>query len=255
MRNAIVRKPAPNFGTGLTTAQLGVPDYERALEQHQAYCKALEQCGLALTRLESDDRYPDSTFVEDTAVLAGECAIITRPGAATRAGEVTVIARTINDFFSRIETIQEPGTLDGGDVCEAGSHFFIGISERTSESGAVQLSRVLRSLGRSSSLVDIQEVNGLLHLKSGIGYLGDNRLAVIDALAERQQFGVFELVRVNPGEDYAANCVRINEYLLIAAGFPGFAAAVKGLGYKTIELEMTEFEKMDGGLSCLSLRF
>ena len=84
MRSAIVRKPAPNFGTGLTTAQLGVPDYERALEQHQAYCKALEQCGLALTHLEPDDRYPDSTFVEDTAVLAGECAIITRPGALQR---------------------------------------------------------------------------------------------------------------------------------------------------------------------------
>ena len=168
---------------------------------------------------------------------------------------MTVIARTLNDFFSRIETIQEPGTLDGGDVCEAGSHFFIGISDRTNEPGAFQLSKALRSLGRGCSLVDIREVNGLLHLKGGIGYLGDNRLAVIDALAERQQFGAFELIRVNHEEEYAANCVRINDYIMIAHGYPRFAATLKGLGYRTIELDMTEFEKMDGGLSCLSLRY
>ena len=114
---------------------------------------------------------------------------------------------------------------------------------------------MLRSLGRSSSLIDIRSINGLLHLKSGIGYLGDNRLVAVDALAEHEKFGAFEIVRVGPGEEYAANCVRINDYLLIAQGYPGFAATLKALRYQTIALEMTEFQKMDGGLSCLSLRF
>ena len=255
MHKGIVRKPAPNFGTGLTTAQLGEPDYERALRQHDDYCKALEQGGLALTRLEPDHHYPDSTFVEDTAVIAGECAIITRLGAASRAGEVSAIAKMLSELFSKIETIKDPGTLDGGDVCEAGNHFFIGISERTNEDGALQLSKILSSLGRSSSQIDIRGVDGLLHLKSGIGYLGDDRLAMIDVLADREQFGAFELIRVGSGEEYAANCVRVNDYLLIANGYPRFAATLRNLGYQTLELEMTEFQKMDGGLSCLSLRY
>ena len=118
-----------------------------------------------------------------------------------------------------------------------------------------QLRSILASFGYGCSFVDIRGVDELLHLKSGLAYLGDNRLAVVDSLAERIEFSEYELVRVNPGEEYAANCVRINDYILIAKGYPRFAATLSDLGYKTIQLEMTEFQKMDGGLSCLSLRF
>ncbi len=255
MHQAIVRKPSRSLSDGLTTANLGQPDYARAVEQHGAYCEALKRCGLALTNLEPDDVHPDSTFVEDTAVLVDGSAVLTRPGAPTRAGEVASVAKVLAQVFSQVHKIKEPGTLDGGDVCEAGNHYFIGISERTNDAGARHLSRFLIALGHSYSLIDIRGISGLLHLKSGLASLGDNRLVVIDALAARKEFADYELVRVPEGEEYAANCIRINDRVLIADGYAGFAATLAALGYQTIPLEMSEFQKVDGGLSCLSLRF
>jgi dimethylargininase len=267
---AIVCPPAPNFAEGLTTVDLGAPDYERAMVQHEGYCQALEQCGLTLIRLEADPRHPDSTFVEDTAVLTQRGAILTRPGAPSRDGEVTSIKKVLTDFYPSLMSIISPGTLDGGDICEAGDHFFIGISERTNEAGAWQLAEMLASFNYTSSFVDIrhcsevQSVPGavatgpgetILHLKSGLVYLGDRRLAVINSLADREEFAAYDLVRVNSGEAYAANCVRVNDHVLVAAGFPVWEARLRYLGYQTIALEMSEFQKMDGGLSCLSLRF
>ena len=251
---AIIRPPGTNYAEGLTRVPLGMPDYERARQQHAAYCEALERCGLELTHLEADERYPDSTFVEDTAVLIPAGAILTRPGAASRMGEVGSIRETLSRLCPAIASIQEPGTVDGGDICEAGNHFFIGLSDRTNEAGAGQLAELLASYGYTSSTVDIRNVKDILHLKSGLAYLGDNRLVVIEALKNRQEFRGYELVRVNLDEEYAANCVRVNDYVLVAAGYPLFDQTLRGAGYKTIALEMTEFQKMDGGLSCLSLR-
>src|SRR6267142_1211717 len=175
---AIVRLPSANFATGLTSVDMGTPDHGLALEQHEAYCAALERCGLTLTRLEADPHYPDSTFVEDTAVLTERCAIITRPGAPTRAGEVEVISEVLGLFYSSILNIQQPGTLDGGDVCQAGDHFFIGIS----------------------------------------------------ALAKREEFRSYDLVRVQVEEEYAANCVLINDYVLVAARHPAMEETLQSLG-------------------------
>ncbi len=252
---AIVRPPAANFADGLTTAGLGAPDFEKALEQHARYCTALERCGLALTRLAPDPRYPDSTFVEDTAILTERCAILTHPGAPSRQGEVTSLRETLARFYTRFHTLTAPGTLDGGDICEAGAHFFIGVSERTNAEGARQLADFLAREGYTSSLVDIHGVPGILHLKSGIAYLGDNRLVLIDALAGRPEFRGYTVVHVAPAENYAANCVRVNDYVLLAAGYPALEATVRGLGYRGLPLDMSEYQKMDGGLSCLSLRF
>ena len=252
---AIVRPPGPNYADGLTRCDLGVPDYARALGQHALYCEALERCGLKLTRLEADERYPDSTFVEDIAVITSRCAIVTRPGATSRMGEVDGIKAALSQFYRQMHAIQEPGTLDGGDICEAGNHFFIGISERTNEAGAEQLGNLLATYGFTSSRIEIRDLKNILHLKSDVAYLGDNRLVATDALAHHQEFQGHELVPVSADEEYAANCVRVNDYILIAAGYPGFEQRLQALGYKTIALEMTEFQKMDGGLSCLSLRF
>jgi len=253
--NAIVRPPAANFSEGLTGANLGAPSYERALEQHEAYCVALEQCGLTLTRLAPDPDYPDSTFVEDTAVLTARCAILTRPGAPSRAGEAKSMRDVLATFFPSLSAIQAPGTLDGGDVCEAGNHFFIGISERTNEAGARQLTEMLRSCNYTSSFTDIRGVEGILHLKSGLAYVGDKRLAVIGVLAGRAEFRDYDLIPVNSDEAYAANCVMVNDRVLLAKSYPKFERKLREVGYQTIALDMTEFQKMDGGLSCLSLRF
>ena len=252
---AIVRPPSANFAEGLTSGELGVPDYSHALKQHEAYCAALEQCGLKLIRLKADERYPDSTFVEDAAVITERGAILTRPGAPSRSGELPAIREALSQLYSTLSQIHVPGTLDGGDICEAGNHFFIGISERTNETGAQQLAELLALWNYSSSFVDIRGVKGILHLKSGLAYLGDNRLVIIDTLSNHEGFRPYDLVVVNKQEEYAANCVRVNEFVLLAAGCPQLEKKASELGYQTIALEMAEFQKMDGGLSCLSLRF
>src|SRR5438132_5013538 len=132
---AIVRAPSRNFAAGLTTAGLGAPDYQVALEQHAAYCAALEQCGLQLIRMEADDRYPDSCFVEDAALIienSRTCtkhAVLTMPGALSRRGEIENIRAELSGLFPAIDEIRSPGTVDGGDICEADTHFFICISE------------------------------------------------------------------------------------------------------------------------------
>ena len=266
---AIVRPPAQNFAEGLTTAGLGAPDYRRALKQHEAYCAALERCGLTVIRLDADPNYPDSCFVEDTAVVipefAFQCArvasptrvVLTRPGAASRTGEVESMRAALEQFVPEfaIQQIQPPGTLDGGDICEAGEHYFIGLSERTNESGADQLAQFVTAHGYTAGFVDIRGNDSLLHLKSGLAYLGDNRVVVTKALAGLNEFDDYEVVLAPTGSEYAANCVRVNDYVLVAAGYDQFEQTLRKVGYQTLALDMSEFQKMDGGLSCLSLRW
>lgn len=252
---AIVRSPASNFSSGQTTQNYGAPDYALALEQHAAYCQALRKCGLDLIELEADHAYPDSTFVEDTAVLTAEFGLLTNPGHSSRRGEIDSIRETLIRQFSRLYSIQPPGTLDGGDICEAGSHFFIGISERTNVAGGVQLSEILGREGYTTDLVDIRAVPGILHLKSGLTYLGGNQLVVIEALAGLPVFRDYERIIPPQDEEYAANCVRVNDYVLTADGFPKFREMLETANYRLLLLNMSEFRKMDGGLSCLSLRF
>ncbi|HVN55686.1 MAG TPA: arginine deiminase family protein [Anaerolineaceae bacterium] len=255
-QRAIVRVPGENFSEGVTTGESGAPEYALALAQHEAYCAALRECGLELTILPADLRYPDSTFVEDVAVLAGNCAVLTHPGAPSRQGEVEAIRSAVSEFFSSLFQINEPGALDGGDVCEADDHFFIGISQRTNEEGARQLAALLKQAGFTSSLVDVRRVPGMLHLKSWLAYLGNRTLVVAEGLASLiDQFPGFRIIRVDRRESYAANCLRINDTVLLPAGYAGFQRALEVLNYPLITLDMSEFEKMNGGLSCLSLRF
>ena len=252
---AIVKQLSATFASGETTAELGKPDFDGALRQHQAYCDALESCGLELIRLAPDNRYPDSTFVEDTALLTARGAVLTRLGADSRRGEVESIALVVREYFSNVYSIEDPGTVDAGDVCEAGEHFFIGVSRRTNEHGARQLAGWLDSFGYSSSLIDIRGLSNILHLKSGMAYLSGKRLVVIEALRNVPEFSGYDLICLNSTEEYAANCLSLNGRILIASGFPGVKRELELLGYPTISLDMSEFQKMDGGLSCLSLRF
>ena len=255
LTKAIVRAPSANFAAGWTTVDLGKPHYNVAMRQHAAYCEALQSCGLTLIGLPPDERHPDSTFVEDTAIVTSRGAVITRPGAPSRLGETDAIRPELVKHYSKLETIVAPGTVDGGDVCEAGEYFFIGISQRTNEAGAAQLARILESFGYGSSLIDIRGLSNILHLKSGMAWVGDNRLVVIDALSRLKEFSTYELVHVNFVEEYAANCLFLNSRILVPAGFPVLKRQLEDLSYPTIALEMSEFQKMDGGLSCLSLRF
>jgi len=252
---AIVRIPGANFDAGLTTVSLGRPNFDQVLTQHAAYCQALVECGLTLTTLDPDLRHPDSTFVEDAAILTPHGAVLTRPGAASREGEVEAIRPSILPFFPEPKTIEAPGTVDGGDICEAGNHFFIGLSHRTNEEGARQLAAHLAGFGYTSSTIDVRPMTTILHLKSGISYIEDNTLVVMEEMAANPQFAGFDLIQVEAEESYAANSVRVNDRVLVARGFPRLTTAIQDRGFSPLILDMSEFQKMDGGLSCLSLRF
>ena len=252
---ALVRPPADTFAAGITSAGLGVPDLALARKQHEAYCRALERLGLSIVRLAPDPEFPDSTFVEDAAVIAHGGALLTRPGAPTRLGEVPSVRAALGPWFPEPDAITAPGTLDGGDVCEAGTHCFIGLSERTNPDGAAQLAAWLGRRGIGASTIEIRGMAGLLHLKTGLAWLGGRRLLAVGDLVGHEALRGWEVVRAPAGEEYAANCVRVNDAVLVARGFPATAALLGGLGYEVVPLEMSEFRKMDGGLSCLSVRW
>jgi len=253
--HAIVRPPPPSFARGLTSASEGPPDLDLALAQHRAYCDALVACGLRLTMLEPDAVHPDSCFVEDTAIFTARGAVLARPGAASRQGEVAAIEPALRGRFAELGRIEPPGTVDGGDVCDADGHVLVGISARTNEEGAGQLARILEGWGFRSSFVDIRGQQALLHLKSGMSYLGNGRMVISNELAGCATLDGYETIEVSPAEAYAANCVAINGRVLVAAGYPRLAATLAARGCDVVPLEMSEFRRMDGGLSCLSLRF
>ncbi len=251
-RNALVRLPCRGMVRGLSTAGLGAPDYERALAQHAAYVDALRGCGLEVTALDADESYPDSVFIEDTAVLSEKTAVITRPGAPSRRGEERPVAAALRARFPGLEAIRAPGTLEGGDVFRAGDRFFVGISARTNEAGAGQLAVILQAHGYAVTAVPLRAV---LHLKTGVAYLENNRLLACGEFLEHPLLSGFEIVPVPADEAYAANSVWINGRVLVPAGFPRTRESIEARGYETMSVDVSEFRKLDGGLSCLSLRF
>lgn len=251
INTAIVRKPGKNFADGLTTSSLGAPEYEKMLEQHASYVQTLESLGVQVDCLEPLTKFPDAHFVEDTAVVTPEVAVITNPGAESRNGEKTSIVPALGKYRN-LAYIHGPGTVDGGDVFHVGSQFYIGISERTNAEGAEQLGRILESHDKQCIPIP---VGAGLHLKSSVNYVGKNTLLITQALADHEAFGSYEKIVLDTEEEYAGNTLLVNDTLLMPEGFPKTYEALQGLGMEIIELNMSEVEKMDGGLTCLSLRF
>lgn len=252
LKRAIVRPPSPSIVDGLTDSDLGAVQFELALEQHEAYCRALSECGLELIYLDPVIELPDSTFVEDTAVVGTDWAISTRPGAQSRRKEAALMKPVLRRHFTKTAAIESPGTLDGGDVLGVGNRFYIGISRRTNSSGAHQLLHYLENYGSTGETVP---VDGGLHLKTGLSFLAPNLILCTQAYASHPSLETFEKLIVPEAEAYAANVLEINGTVLVPAGFPLTLNSLKVRGYVVKELEMSEFRKVDGGLSCLSLRF
>jgi len=249
---AIVRTPAKSMLNGITTANLGKPNYELALQQHAKYVKALETCGLAVTVLPPLEAYPDSCFVEDVALMTTECAVLTRPGADSRRNEITHILDSLEEHYPTVYSIKPPGTLEAGDIMMAGKNFYIGLSERTNHSGATQMKNFLEKYGMQTHFIRMSD---MLHLKTGVAYLENHVLLACGEFIHKAEFKGFNIIEVSTDEAYAANSIWINDNVLMPAGFTKTIAMVKKAGYKVIEIEASEFEKLDGGLSCLSLRF
>lgn len=248
--HAITRLPGPDYPLGLTTSTLPAPDMDLTLTQHRAYVQALHALGLEVTVLPALPGHPDACFVEDTAVVTPEVAVITLPGALSRQGETPTIAATLAAHRS-LARITAPGTLDGGDILQVGQRFFIGVSDRTNAAGARQLADILAAHGYQS---DIIPVAAGLHLKSSLNYVGQNTMLVTRDFAGHPAIAGFRELVCPSGEEYAANTLLINDALIMPAGYPRTKIMLQELGMPVIELDTSEYRKMDGGLTCLSLR-
>ncbi len=251
-KKAIVRTPCAAMIDGITSANLGKPDYNKALSQHQDYILALEECGLEVTVLDSDNDFPDSTFVEDVALCTPHCAIITNPGAASRTQETKSMIPHIEENYDNVEYIRSPGTVEAGDIMMVGNYYYIGLSDRTNKNGSVQMIAHLRKYGMDGVAVSMRE---FLHLKTGLSYLENKNLLVCGEFVTKSEFQLFNRIEVDADESYAANSVWVNDTIIIPKGFPKTKAKIEKLGYKIREVDVSEFQKLDGGLSCLSLRF
>jgi len=250
--HAIVKTPGAELKDGITSQKGETPDVHKAKEQHRIYCETLHSLGVEIHTIPCDNAYPDGVFVEDTAVVVKEAACITRPGADSRKGETSAVAAALGDFYSRFEAITEPGTLDGGDVLHIENSLYVGLTERTNAEGVEQLKKALGPLGYTVYAVP---VNGLLHLKSGISYMGNNTVLAVKKVAENSCFRNYEILTVPDHEAYAANAIDINGTIILPSGFPETNKIVQEAGFKTITIDVSEFKKVDGGLSCLSIRF
>ena len=249
----IARTPAKSLIHGLTSANLGKPDYQKALDQHNNYIRALQQCDVDITLLPADERFPDSVFVEDVALCTPHCAIITRPGAESRRNETEIIIDTIERFYpNKVEKITAPGTVEAGDIMMVEDHYYIGLSARTNQEGANQMIAILQKYGLTGSVVTLEKV---LHLKTGLAYLENNNLLAAGEFITKPEFQHLNIIEIPEQESYAANCIWVNERVIMPAGYPITKAKIEALGYQVIEVDTSEYRKVDGGVSCMSLRF
>src|SRR5690625_2339096 len=248
----IVKKPGKSYVHGLTTSNLGKPDYDLLLIQHEAYIEALKKCDVEIDILPADEKFPDSTFVEDTAVVTKDFAIVTNPGAPSRADEIIAMEPIIKKYFETIYTIKAPGTIDGGDVLQIDNHFYIGLSNRTNEQGAKQFGEIVSKHDYQYTIVTLKQ---LFHLKTGISYIGDETIVVTGELVDHPDFSTYKKIIVPKNEAYAANCIRVNDYVIVPKGYPKTKQAIENASFQTIAVYTSEIRKHDNGLSCLSLRF
>lgn len=251
-KNAVVCRPGRSIINGITSSFAGKPIFSSALEQHSKYIETLESLGLNVKVLPAREMFPDSAFIEDVALCTSECAIITRPALSSRRGETTGIREVLEGYYDMIEEISLPATLEAGDVMMAESHFYIGISNRTNIAGADQLIKILAKNNLTASKIHL---NKMLHLKSGVSYLENNNMLVTGEFIKMKEFEKYNRIIIDEDESYAANSLWINGKVIVPQGYPKTREKIEKAGYETVSLNVSEFRKIDGGLSCLSLRF
>jgi dimethylargininase len=226
-------------------------DMNRARAQHAAYCDLLRSLGCAVTTLDVNGKFADGVFVEDTALVLDELAVMTSPGAESRRGEVAAIAAELGKH-RRLERIELPGTLDGGDIVVAGRVILVGKSARSNDAGAEQLRQRLRSHGYVVKRVGMRDC---LHLKSACCALPDGRLLVNPKWVELKDLRGFDIVEIDADEPFAADVLTIGRTVVSAAAHPKTAALIAALGFDSKTIDLSEFAKAEGGVTCLSLVF
>ncbi len=248
---AIARLPADSCASGQTTAQLGAPDIATTGQQFLAYVDTLLSLGLKVTVLPAAPAFPDAHFVEDTAVVMPELAVITHPGAPSRQGEVATIA-PLFEGERPVVRMSQRGHLDGGDVLLVDRQFFVGLTSRTDEVGIAEFTAAVTPYGYRVTTI---EVSAGLHLKSIVNYVGRNTLLLTADYQHHPAFSTFNSIVIPEAESYAGNTLWINDTLITPQGYPQTLAQIEKLGMPIVQLDTSEFKKMDGGLTCLSLRF
>lgn len=249
-KNAICRQPSRSCGAGETSVDLGQPDVDLLLKQHQVYVDQLIEIGLDVTVLPALSEFPDSYFTEDVAIVTPEIAIVTRPGAQSRRNETQYIESSLARHRN-IQHIIEPGTLDGGDVLIVNQHCVVGLSERTNLHGAEQLSSILAQYDYHTDIVEVSEA---LHLKSNVNFIDERTLLVTPSCYDLDCLSAYRKLVVPEEEAYAANVVWMNDTIWLPEGFPISHRLLQENGYDTVLMPVSEIAKMDGGLTCLSLR-
>lgn len=254
----LTRRPAETLAAGETTRTwLGQPDLELALQQYESYLASFRQRGLTVVTLPADQRFPDGHYVEDPAVAFGDVVFITRPGAPSRSQETESMAKELAVQFANKTLVFAEGEdahIDGGDVLFTADRVLIGLSKRTNLAGAEQLKAAICQWDASAK-VDFVPQEGVLHLKTGMTELAPGLLIQDPHMKIDYQPPEAELVVLPEAEGYAANVLPINnDFVLIAEGYPSVAALAAQHYRDVVALNMSEFEKMDGSLTCLSLR-
>ena len=242
---ALVRPPGTRFSQAISghPQKKGI-DQAKALIQHQSYVDALKQVGGKILSLPPEDLLPDSTFVEDTAFVFDETAFLCSAKEETRRNEVESVAKALNDHLKIVNL--EP-YIDGGDILNTPQALYIGLSTRSNERAIQFLSQKI-----GKKIISVPVVKGL-HLKSAVSYLGNNVLLIDPERVENDAFKNFQWIEVEEKDSYAANCLALGNQIIMPAGFPTIREKIIQHGFETVELEMSEFEKADGGVTCLSI--
>ncbi|WP_283178443.1 arginine deiminase family protein [Gemmobacter sp. 24YEA27] len=252
--HAISRKPAQSIIRGLRAVDTGNPDLALMEEHHSAYIAALRSTGAEVTVLEALDAYPDSVFVEDTALCLPEGAVIMRPGAPSRLGEAAEMEPHLRALYSEIRRIEgEDSFIEGGDVLMGETEILVGRSARTNEAGIAELARLVADWGQV--VREVHTPPGVLHFKTDCSLMDAETVLATDRLAASGCFTGYKVIAVAEGEEASANAIRFNGIVLFPAGFPKTRDRLVAAGYEVVEIGNSECQKIDGGMSCLSLRF
>ena len=250
--HAVVRKPAKSITKGLRAVDIGSPDYDQMICDHDDYVEALMSAGVEVINLTALNEFPDGQFVEDTALCLPKAAILMRPGAPSRLGEVNEIAPKLHELFEDVYEIDDHGSIEGGDILVTGKEILVGRSARTDEKGVRQLSEIVTPLGYV--IREVFTPPEILHFKTDCSLLGPYEILSTKRLQSSGCFDGYSVINVADGEEAAANAIRVNDYVIMPAGLPRTRAILEEYGYKVKVINNTECAKLDGGMSCLSLR-
>jgi dimethylargininase len=252
--HAISRKPSPEVVAGLRAVDTGNPDFSLLQQHHNDYVAALRATGAEVLVLDALPAYPDSVFVEDTALCLPEGAVVMRPGAPSRLGEAIEMAPHLSKFYRQIAQIEGPDSyIEGGDILVTEREILVGRSARTNAAGIAELAAITKPWGHS--LREVFTPPGVLHFKTDCSLLDAETVLSTKRLAASGCFEGYRVIEVAEGEEASANSIRFNDVVIAPAGFPRTRARLESAGYSVVEIGNSECAKLDGGMSCLSLRF